>query len=199
MVLTLSTVAADPKLVTYSLTLTNGNKAILRPLEADDVNKLDDFLSGLSEETKRLITAPDADLPTATELCDAINKYDKLRFVLEATPENRIIGLLEFSFGIPDGDIRRFKTASYMLDENTDCRFGPTLADNYQNKGLGTSLFSYITEIARQFGKKRIILWGGVLKDNARAVHYYKKHGFKIVGTFSDKGDEMLDMILNLD
>ncbi len=201
--LTLSSVENNPESVTFPITLAGGDSEVLRPLLPNDVNKLGNFLLGLSEETKRNIISADGYLPPAEELCEAINKYDKLRFVVETKPrlsseDERIIGLMEFSFDIPEGDIERYKNAGITLDQKTDCRFGPTIADDYQNKGLGSRLFPYITQIARRFGKERIILWGGVLKDNQRAIHYYEKHGFKAVGTFSDGNDEMLDMILEL-
>lgn len=50
-------------------------------------------------------------------------------------------------------------------------------------------------EVARQFGKKRIILWGGVLKDNVQAIGFYKKVGFKSVGEFTHNGLNKIDMI----
>ena len=200
--LTLSSLADRPDLATYSFTLGSKEELILRPLDSKDVNELNTFLRSLSKATIRLITPPDNNLPTAIELCEAINKYDKLRFVVEAVSNsavhNRIIGLIEFSFDIPEGDIERFRQAGYNLDQKTDCRFGPTITDHYQNKGLGNRLFPYVVEVAKRFGKQRIILWSGVLKDNERAIHYYKKNGFKTVGNFSDSGDEMVDMILEL-
>ncbi len=203
MTLTLSSIADNPGLATYPFALASGEQEVLRPLLLDDINKLGNFLLGLSDETKRLVTSADSHLPTAVELCEAINKYDKLRFVVETVPEpeadKRIVGLMEFSFDIPEGDIERYRSAGYDLDQKTDCRFGPTIADDYQNKGLGSELFPYVKKIAQQFGKKRIILWGGVLKDNERAIHYYEKHGFKTVGEFSDDDSEMVDMILDLD
>lgn len=201
MILKLPTVVDNPHLVTYSITLDNGTETTLRPLESNDVDKLSNFLDGLSKETTRLIIAPDSKLPSAKELCDAINKYDKLRFVLETSSNSnssKVIGLIEYSFGIPERDIERFTAAGYKLNEKTDCRFGPTLADEYQGQGVGDRLFPYVIKIAKKFGKNRIILWGGVLMDNKRAVRYYTKHGFETVGEFSDSGDRMLDMILDI-
>lgn len=202
MTLSLGSIADRPELATFPVTLSSGEQEVLRPLAHDDTNKLGSFLLGLSEETKRNIISADGHLPPATELCEAINKYDKLRLVVETVPssetDDRIVGLMEFSFDIPEGDIERYKRAGYSLDQNTDCRFGPTIADDYQDRGHGSKIFPYVVKIAREFGKERIILWGGVLKDNERAIHYYEKHGFKTVGTFSDGEDEMVDMILDM-
>lgn len=53
MKLTLSSVEANPEVVTYPITLAGGHSEVLRPLLPNDVNKLGNFLLGLSEETKR--------------------------------------------------------------------------------------------------------------------------------------------------
>ncbi|CAL9335949.1 hypothetical protein SUDANB176_00165 [Streptomyces sp. enrichment culture] len=49
----------------------------------------------------------------------------------------------------------------------------------------GTQVFPLIADVARRFGKKRIILWGGVPTDNPRAIRYYEKQGFRTVGSFT--------------
>lgn len=198
MKLSLSTVAENPSIVTYSIDLHDAESVTLRPLEPGDVDDLADFLSGLSDETKRLSTFEGYDKSAAQKLCDSINKYDKLRFVVVPTNSNSIVGLIEFSFGLPNSDIERFHKLGYELNLDTDCRFGPTLADSYQNKKLGSKLMPLVIEIAKRFNKKRIILWGGVLKDNERAIKFYEKFGFKAVGEFSTDGLSKLDMILDL-
>ncbi|WP_051707143.1 MULTISPECIES: GNAT family N-acetyltransferase [unclassified Streptomyces] len=94
----------------------------------------------------------------------------------------------------------RYQDAGVRLTEATDCRFGPTLADDYQHRGVGTLVFPYVTEIARLLGRSRIILWGGVRADNARAIRYYEKNGFRPVGSFTGAdGSLSLDMMLDLD
>ncbi|MEU2180061.1 GNAT family N-acetyltransferase [Streptomyces thermolilacinus] len=53
--------------------------------------------------------------------------------------------------------------------------------------------------MARRFGRNRIILWGGVLADNQRAIRFYEKQGFRTVGSFTGAdGAESLDMMLDL-
>ena len=199
MILSLSEVFAHPHLATYSLELRTGAKASLRPLQADDVGELTTFLSGLSPESRRFSVFPSYDRITAQELCNAINRYDKLRLVIELPTSRTIIGLIEFSFGLPAGDLERYAGYGVPLDESSDCRFGPTLADAYQNQGIGSIVFPCVVDVARNFGKARIILWGGVLGDNIRAIHFYEKHGFRQVGAFVDyERLTALDMILEL-
>jgi GNAT superfamily N-acetyltransferase len=194
---TLDKLFHEPELATHRVALPDGGKAMLRPLLHSDADELAHFLSGLAPITRTYSIFPSYDRVTAQALCDAINRYDKLRLVVEEGRSEQIIGLLEFSFALPAGDLARYQGYGIALDERSDCRFGPTLADAFQNQGLGSKLFPYVIEIAKIFGKWRIILWGGVLAENARAVHFYKKQGFQPAGQFVDNyGNLMLDMML---
>jgi diamine N-acetyltransferase len=195
--LTLSDVAENPTILTTPLDLPSGESTILRPLKPDDSHKLAHFLHHLSAETRRFSDYVSDDQATAQELCDAINRYDKLRFVLET--EEAIVGLLEFSFAITEGDINRFANYDIDLRAETDCRFGLCLADHYQSKGVGSLVLPLMADVARKFGKKRMILWGGVLTENLRAIRYYQKNGFELLGTFKNQDQrDCLDMILIL-
>ncbi|MFG2394980.1 GNAT family N-acetyltransferase [Streptomyces lavendulae] len=196
--LTLTAVAEDPLVLTRRLDLNDGSEVVFRPLTHTDADHLAAFLEGLSAESRRLSTFNGYDLAAARELCDAIARYDKLRLVLDEVPSGRIVGLLEFSLDLHSADIARYRRAGIRLAA-TDCRFGPTLADDYQGNGVGTQVFPLIADVARRFGKKRIILLGGVLADNSRAIRYYEKQGFQTVGAFTGAdGVRALDMILDL-
>ncbi|MET9993455.1 GNAT family N-acetyltransferase [Streptomyces mutabilis] len=197
--LTLTEVADDPVILTSRVTLDDGSDVVFRPLVRADAERLAGFLSALSVESRRLSTFDGYDLTTALELCDAIARYDKLRLVLEEVPSGRMVGLLEFSLDLHTEDIARFWEAGIRLAA-TDCRFGPTLADDYQGRGVGTQVFPLVTDVARRLGRKRIILLGGVLADNPRAIRYYQKNGFQPAGSFiGADGVRSLDMILDLD
>ncbi|WP_405658683.1 GNAT family N-acetyltransferase [Streptomyces sp. NBC_01166] len=64
---------------------------------------------------------------------------------------------------------------------------------------MGTLALPLIRDVARGLGRTRIILWGGVLAGNARAIRYYEKNGFRPVGSFaSADGSLSLDMMLDL-
>lgn len=196
--LTLKNFEQNPKLYTWELQIQSGEKIILRPLSHFDIEKLTSFLENLSKETQRLSTFDSYDKTTATELCNAISKYDKLRFVLE-NQKQEIVGLLEFTLDIPQNVINQYTDYGLALDIDNTCRFGPTLADEYQSKGLGSLVFPYILQIAKLLDKKHIILYGGVFADNTRAINYYQKHGFKVAGKFkNEEGIGNFDMILSL-
>ncbi|MEV4396174.1 GNAT family N-acetyltransferase [Nonomuraea sp. NPDC049607] len=196
--LTLKAVAEDPLVLTWRLNLNDGSEVAFRPLMHTDAERLAAFLEGLSAESRRLSTFDGYDLKAARKLCDAIARHDKLRLVLEDVLSGRIVGLVEFSLDPHPADIARYREAGIHLAA-TDCRFGPTLADDYQGRGVGTQIFPLVADVARHFGRRRIILFGGVLADNARALRYYKKHGFQLVGSFTGRdGTRSFDMILDL-
>jgi GNAT superfamily N-acetyltransferase len=194
--LTLQTVAADPNLITFSLTLPSGEAILFRPLLSADVDRLASFLEGLSPQTRRFWIHASYDRNTARELCDAIARYDKLRLV--AVKDGTIIALFEFSMDLVESDIERFHRYGIRLDPATDCRFGPCVADAYQGSGLAPRLFAPTTEIARRFGQRRLILWGGVFAENQRALRYYEKLGFQRAGEFVKEAGLCYDMIYEL-
>ena len=70
--------------------------------------------------------------------------------------------------------------AGYGFFENLQSArpvLGIAVADAYQEVGLGQAIMRHLKAVARQLGKRRIILT--VDGDNARARHVYEKQGFR--------------------
>lgn len=194
--LTMSEIAKHPEKATFEVESKNA-KMLFRPLISTDVSDLTAFLEGLSPRTRHLSSFDGYGRKTAEMLCEAIAKYDKVRFVL--VDEDRIVGLLELSLDIPEEDLRRYAQAGIILDPDRVCRFGPTLADDYQNRGLGASAFERVRGIVSEMGKERIILWGGVLAENESAIRYYERLGFIKTGEHERQdGARLYDMMLVL-
>jgi diamine N-acetyltransferase len=190
----------DPAALRHEVNFAQGGTAMFRPLETGDVGRLEEYLSSLSSETRRFWNLESYDRSAAAELCDAIGRYDKLRFVAQETAAPfLLLASFEFSFGIPQGDMERFRSYSITLSETIDCRFAPCVRDALQGSGLANALMPLTIDIARRFGRSRIILWGGVDSENRRAIRFYEKHGFTALGRFwSSGGRESIDMILHL-
>lgn len=197
--LTLQAVADNPGAHTHALTPRDGAAVTVRPLVATDEAALATYLLGLSEQTRHFMDyLPKQDFRAlAHEHCTAIARYDKLRFVVERAAT--IIGMLEFSMSLPGYDRERYDGYGIVLHSQTDCRYGLAFADAVQNTGLATLTLPLMWETARRFGRQRVILWGGVYADNLRAVHFYRKSGFRRVGSFrNDTGKRCYDMITTL-
>jgi diamine N-acetyltransferase len=124
-------------------------------------------------------------------MCAAIGLDDKLRFVAIEPSAESILALYEFIVGLPEGDLLRFRGYGIVLNEQEDCRFGACARDDEQGSGLAAALVPPTFEVARRFGKRRLILWGGVFAENTRAMRFHRKHGFREVGCFTDSDGKM--------
>lgn len=51
----------------------------------------------------------------------------------------------------------------------------------YQSKGIGSQLMTKAFEVAKNQNKKK--LWLGVWEENHRALNFYKRHGYEVVGS----------------
>ena len=189
-------VAADPGGATFSVEMPE--KATLKPISSSDEKALAAFFRELSHQTRRFYSVTDAE-SLAHDHCAAIARYDKLRLVLRSATKDPIVALVEFSFDLTAGDVERFASHGCDLRPETDCRWGLCVADQWQGRGVGTALAHPSFEIARRFGRERIILWGGVHAANSTAVRYYRKVGFAETGRFAnDDGIDCVDMLRQL-
>lgn len=189
--MSLEEVAADPASATLRLGMPIG--AVLSPLRASDETALAVFFDGLSSRTRQFYSVTDPGIE-ARSRCSAIARYDKLRLLL--WEGGLILALVEFSFDIVTNDIARFARNGVTLRPGRDCRWGLCVTDEWQGHGVGTALAAPSFDLARRFGRDRIILWGGVQMANAAAVGYYRKIGFTEIGQFtSGDGIASIDML----
>lgn len=195
----LQLISKQPSSYTYGLNH-SGYALILRPLNSEDKKEVALFLENLSEETKSVFTYKSFDAKQADELCDAIGKYDKLRYVVENLRDGSIIGIFEFSFDLTSEDLKRFSEYGVSINQNDTCRFGPVLADEFQGKGIASKVMPYIFKTAQLFERNKIILWGGVFNTNHKAIDFYLRNGFLQVGEFLNSDNKKcIDMICYLD
>ncbi|KXK09913.1 MAG: GNAT family protein [Candidatus Dojkabacteria bacterium] len=188
----------DPKLQ-VEFTQNNNLKLNLRPLRSKDEQALAKLLLSLSEDTKRFFTYPSFDQAMAASLCQDIDKYDKIRFVLENSKNSELIGIFEFSMDLVEEDITRFRNHGVNLEVARTSRYGPVLAEAYQGKGIALVVFKKIIPLISYLGKDTIILFGGVHKDNAKAIKHYLSLGFQEVCEFvNSDGIACLDMIYKI-
>ncbi|MBL8095356.1 MAG: GNAT family N-acetyltransferase, partial [Anaerolineales bacterium] len=73
------------------------------------------------------------------------------------------------------------------------------VADGYQSVGLGGQVLAHVLDLARQLTRRHVVLLGGTQATNARAIHFYEKHGFRTIGSFEEPaGADNFDMVLTL-
>jgi RimJ/RimL family protein N-acetyltransferase len=157
-------------LETYRTTKT-GIEILLRPVKISDEPLLKDFFHAFSDHSLYLrFFSRWQDTPHEFLQKFVIINYSKQMAILAVIPEDEreeVIGI-----------------GQYWIQEMThmaDVAFA--VRDDYQNKGVGTELFSYITSLAKKQG-----LFGftaNILMDNLPMLRLCRKMGFDIEKTGS--------------
>lgn len=168
---------------------------ILSKLIADDFDELAIYLQNLSIETKKRFGPHPFDLLAIKDFYESTNQ--NTGYIARDAETQAIIAYSIVKSGYLEHDSFRLQSYSLHLSHETDCTFAPSVADAWQSQRIGESLFLYILKSLQSSGIKRIILWGGVQSDNEKAVHFYKKHGFRILGGFEYNGLNY-DMIMEI-
>lgn len=165
----------------------------LRELSPTDFGKLSSYLSLLSPETKKRFGPHAYDL---NSILDFYKQHENRAFIALNT-KDEIIGYAIMRTGFLDHDSKRLSNYGLELSKEHDSTFAPSVADAYQSQGVGQLVFEYILQVIETLPIKRIILWGGVQKENEKAVNFYRKKGFKAIGEFEYHGWN-IDMVLEL-
>ena len=188
-----------PSLITASFQTRDGESVVFRPLATGDAKILGEFFCNLSEATIDLFGPHDFDQETADRLCAEIVHSQVLRMIpaIRSGGGERVIGYFLLQFGISEATVQRYRGFNVELDAEVDCQIAPSMADDYQNQGLGSPLFGHIIDVAQRTNRRRVVLIGGVRGINARAIHFYRKHGFVKVSEFKKRGNNY-DMMLEL-
>jgi len=149
-----------------TIILRDGTTVLLRPELATDTEMLWEMFSTLSQESLRFLVLPFT--RDRIENWTSNINYQKalpILAVVQQAQKKRIVA--SASLGFSDAHALKHKA-----------EFGITVHDDFQNKGLGTALTKHLLHIARKKGLRKITL--KVLSQNKKAIHIYKKCGFKI-------------------
>ncbi len=126
------------------------------------------------------------------------HRSDHVGFLLIENNSTYIIGYAIVKLGYLEHDFPRLLSYHFQPDHTTDATYAPSLADDWQGKGIGQLLWNTVKEYLQKMQKKRVILWGGVQSNNTIAVKYYQKNNFVSIGSYTYNGKDNLDMICML-
>jgi acyl-CoA hydrolase/RimJ/RimL family protein N-acetyltransferase len=153
-------------------TLPNGTEILLRPIKPTDERLEQEFLYSLSDETiyRRFFSSMGAWPHERVQYYTTID-YDTQMAIIAVVQEN--------------GEERMIGVGRYIRERNSDmAELALVVGDDWQGKGVGTLLHSYLTQIARSRNV------GGfkaeILQDNKRALHVFSKMGQKVETKFED-------------
>ena len=172
-----------------------GISIVLRRLGRADIGQLSDYLSSLSEQSRMRFGPHGFDHASLDSVFSEGSSY-RGYVALEASG-SRMIAYAIVRRGFLEHDAPRLESHGLKPDPQTDATFAPSVADDWQGRGIGPRLFAYISEDLRSLGVRRIILWGGVQQSNERAVRYYQRLGVRTLGEFEYHGPNF-DMVLEI-
>jgi len=155
-----------PESLETSRTTKAGQEIIVRPVKISDEPILKDFFYSLSDQTiyRRFISAR-RDMP-----------HERLQefAVIDYTKEMVILALIP---GEEKEDV--LGVAQYGIDEGTHTgEVGVVVRDDFQGRGVGTELLSYLTYLAKRQGL--LGFTAEVLVENRPMMNLFEKMGFDI-------------------
>ena len=183
-----------------SLTLRSGADATLRLLSADDADLLGAYFARLSPRTRDFYGPHPFDQETADRLCrETRTDTEAVRLVVTVTDGDgaRIIAYFIVGFRMQESDTKRYAARGTPLDDRTDAYLAPSVEDRYQAAGVGSAMMGHLVPWLHGLGRRRLVLLGGVQQRNGRAIAFYRKWGFRIVGDFQTRA-ACHDMIATL-
>lgn len=141
--------------------LKDGTRVLLRPLVAEDQQRLISFFQTLPEEQRMYLRHDVTDPEVVKSWTENIN-YEKV-FPLVALVGDRIVGDVTLH-RIPHGWKSHIGHIRVVVDHE------------FHNKGLGTLLVNEMVELAGEFGLEK--LWAELPLNSPGAIAVFRKAGF---------------------
>lgn len=160
---TMGSVSEYPAHLVTDVVLKDGSTVRVRPARADDAVRVEDYLIGLSPETRRLRFWTQAiDVRTlAAQVVDV--DYDRHLTLLALTggDEGTVIG-----------------GSQYVRIDGDRAEFSVSVTDAYQGRGLGSILIGLTAQAAAERGIKTFV--AEVLPENHRMINVLRTSGFPV-------------------
>lgn len=149
-------------------TLKDGAYILLRPMNAEDQQRLMEYYSSVSEEDMRFFRHYVKDPAVIRDWCEHLD-YSKVLPIL-ALVKDRVVGSASLHFG--EGPKRHIGEVRLFL------------ARDYRKRGLGMKMIRVLIDLARKQGLS--ILLAEVLAEQTKVVKAFEMLGFKSQATLDD-------------
>ena len=153
-----------------TITLKDGRTCILRPTHPLDAEEMIAYIKQIAEETRFVLRNPDEVTYTLEQEREILSNLleDQGSVMMLAVVDGQVAGNCSIN-GM--GNKRR------ILHR---CGMAIALKKEFWNLGIGTSMITYLTELAKQIGFEQMEL--DVVADNERGKKLYEKCGFTETG-----------------
>ena len=147
--------------------LRDGRTAHIRPIRPDDAERLVDFYSRVSPESKylRFFTPMPKLSKRDVERFTHVDHVKRVAFVM--TLSDRIIAL-----------------GSYEADDLDKAEVAFLVEDAQQGRGIGQLLLEHLAQAGRERGVQRFV--AEVLPDNQRMIQTFRDAGYRLVSDIED-------------
>ena len=156
------------------IVLRDGRTVHIRPARAEDRDRVEDYLLGLSDESRRLrFWSVSLDIGAAA--ASAVEADHEDHETMLALVGKHVVG-----------------GAQYLRDGSSPvAEIGVSVADELQGQGLGSILVGHIAEAARERGI--VLLRASVLPENHQMVEVFRRTGFPI-SILAKPGEVQVDL-----
>ena len=156
----MASVTAYPAHLETDVVLRDGSTVRIRPARPEDAEPVEDYLLGLSEESRRLrFWGPSVDIRGVAAKAVDVDYVDHLT-------------LLAFS------DRRVVAGAQYIRVGGYRAEVSVSVADELQGKGLGSLLIAHLAQAADEAGIR--FFFAEVLPENHRMIDVFRRTGFDV-------------------
>lgn len=158
--------------------MTNGQKAILRPIRPEDEYLEEEMFTKFSERTQRF---------RFFQLIRDISHQELIRYTqIDYDREIAIIAEIE-----EDGRKMMAGVVRLIADQyNETAEFAIVVADPWHNLGLGNKFTDYISDIAKARGIKKI--YANILAENHIMLHMFRTRGYTLIKIEDDYYAELV-------
>ncbi|MDX1605167.1 MAG: GNAT family N-acetyltransferase, partial [Candidatus Competibacterales bacterium] len=147
-------------------TLADGTEVVIRPIRPEDAVIEQDFVRALSGKAKyyRFMHALEELPPVMLSRLTQID-YDREMALIVTTRQ--------------DDSEKEIGVARYVINpDGESCEFAIVIADDWQERGLGTRLMNRLMNVARERGLR--VIQGEVLRDNRNMLMLMEGLGFRL-------------------
>ncbi len=143
--------------------LRDGSTVRIRPVRADDQVRVEDYLIGLSPQTRQLrFWGASIDVREVAQKAVEVDYRDHVTLLaLSGGDQGKVIG-----------------GAQYIRMDGGRAEVSVSVADEMQGKGLGSLLIGHLAQAAGENGIP--VLWGQVLPENYRMINMLRRIGFPV-------------------
>jgi diamine N-acetyltransferase len=156
---------------------------VIRRIYPADVPILQEYYAAFSEEDQRRFNPHSFD-PVALE--ELLNRKT-LILVGAFAGRAALAGYFVAEKGITENDKNRISTELEQSSSHI-FSFAPSIASRYRGSGIADQMLSFLINELEIQNTAYLVLKGGVIADNERALRWYRKRGFVQAGTFVRDG-----------